>query len=384
MSKSRTARMVEKMRFTLFSRKSIDQVMDDFRSKLLKSESDSVRRLLRIYEPIERSLFERWLGISRLIAASPGIDTETRMAWLKEQERYKDFLIQVQTQIEAYAALAYAETEAHIKNQAAKGAKDAEKIMNVEVRGLRARPGLVPESFRTLNTAAIEEIAGSFAPGSPLRSLFNEFGPNATRKAEEIIAAGIAEGINPRQIGKTLSLNIKELSRDRAVTISRNESMRAYTTATKRTYEVNSDVIQRSRIVSALDTRTCMLCWARHGTILEHGEPLHRHVGCRCMIAPVTLYSPKWATGEQEFMMLSDADQKKILGDARYKMFKDGRIGFDDLYVLRRDKTWGPTLGQKNITNLPKREPGSVKPAPIGKDTRSVLKIRQKRGIATK
>jgi SPP1 gp7 family putative phage head morphogenesis protein len=364
------------LNFLFAKRSSIVEVMERQREAVLKREADAVRRLIRGYAPIEKLFRKRLARIESMIEEAIARNDEPGYL-LFEQARYKILIDELKAEVERYSVFAEEQTKSFQKRSADLGAKHATEMLRAEVQVRRA--------FTALNTGAIESMVGVLADGSPLNSLFRTFGLSVPDTARDILLGGIGSGDNPRVIAKRLDESIKKLSRDRALRIARNESLRVLTTSQMRTYEANPDVVTGVRIVSALDSRTCPLCWARHGKIMKLGEPFYRHVTCRCALAPVTSFSRKWATGEQEFATLSEAEQRKILGPQNYAYWSKGQITFDDLYSLQRDAKWGPKLLVNNHMVIKKliRAEGTY-PAASLDDAVSVRKERDRRNIASK
>lgn len=368
----------KKLRVLFSKRKeSILDVMDRHRREVLSREQGAVNAMLEAFGLIRDFLDVRLREITRLIAVAQE-EAEDPGTWLYEQYRYRAFLEDLGKEIDKFSAHAEGITKDSQAASAALGTAHAQELMVLEVK--------VKRVFTQLPKAAIEQMVGALRDGSPLRTLFEDISPKAAEAAHEIFVTAIGSGEGPRQTAKRLADSIEEMTYRRAVRIARNESLRVLTTAQARNYELNADVVDGVRIVSALDSRTCPLCWARHGTILKHGELFHRHICCRCALAPVTAYSKKWASGEQEFALLTEDKQKEILKGRRYELWKSGQIQFNDLYNLTTHSQWGPQISLKPIKKLSKlkKAPGTYTAPAIGDGTSSVVNARQREGITAK
>lgn len=366
---------------SIFSkRKTIEEVMLQHRLDVLKGEAKALQRMLRGYRVAERSIRAKLARVQELLAAAEGQTEEELATWLFQNERYTSLLDDINEEIDHFSRMAESTTSLQQKANGLRGAANAMQLMKIEVRG----SGIyAPSAFLSLNKAAVEQMVGVFADGSPLRKLFGEFGSEAREKAHDVMVSGIANGTSPRQIGRELMAEIEDLSLQRATRIARNESLRVLTTAQQRTYDMNSDVISGSRIVATLDSRTCPMCWARHGTILKTGEPFNRHVTCRCALAPQTMFSAARATGPEEFALIPEAEQLHILGPRRFELYKNGQLDINDLYV-ETSSVWGPGLKYKKLSQLPSRLEGSVPVPQIPEGTSSVIRKRLERGIIAK
>lgn len=99
-----------------------------------------------------------------------------------------------------------------------------------------------------------------------------------------VISVGMLEGQSNAKIAKAIRERIN-ISKHRAVTIARTETIRAYNTANINKYKENG--IKTWRWLTAADERTCSQCEPLDGHIFDIGEaqpPIH--VQCRCTITP--------------------------------------------------------------------------------------------------
>ncbi len=81
---------------------------------------------------------------------------------------------------------------------------------------------------------------------------------------------------------------------------------------------------------SQLDLKTCPSCVALHGTWHPNSEQLNDHPRGRCV--PVPARQGTWTdiTGADWFRDLPEAEQKEILGGARFRAYQAGEIDVDD------------------------------------------------------
>ena len=107
--------------------------------------------------------------------------------------------------------------------------------------------------------------------------------------------------------------------------------------------------IKQYRFLSALDPRTCLVCWRLHGTKWKLNEKPHIHVNCRCVILPVTK-GEKIKTGVELFNSLETGFQKQILGPKRFALFQAGS-SIDSFVGVEKSKEFGRTFFVKNLSN---------------------------------
>lgn len=97
------------------------------------------------------------------------------------------------------------------------------------------------------------------------------------------------------------------------------------------TYQKNG--IDKARINCTLDKRTCQRCAARCDMVVnvKDAQIVPIHMRCRCVMAPIIDGIPQpEMTYKKWFNRLDDDSQREILGEGRFKLFKDGKYKVDD------------------------------------------------------
>ncbi len=169
------------------------------------------------------------------------------------------------------------------------------------------------------------------------------------------IGRGIAEGLGPREMVRQAGAGL-DISRNRLMTITRTEPLRAARETVRQTYQSNSDIVTGWTWTSATDARTCAGCWAMHGSFHTNDETLDDHPNGRCTAVPKT---KSWAeilgddtipdkrpvieSGEAVFARLSADQQREILGPGMYDRWKSGEVQWGNLVVQDYDERWGTT-----------------------------------------
>jgi SPP1 gp7 family putative phage head morphogenesis protein len=129
----------------------------------------------------------------------------------------------------------------------------------------------------------------------------------------DVLTTGLAEGVNPRELARRLTSEIRSLERTRAEVLARTEVINAHADATLDRYERagTEGVTVSGEFATADDTRVCPICEAIEGEVFSPramrgetvvfepsaGEPDHLageypvkppvHPNCRCAILPV-------------------------------------------------------------------------------------------------
>lgn len=168
---------------------------------------------------------------------------------------------------------------------------------------------------------ATRVVASRAADDAPLFAYFNRLAVPLRRQMFQILTSGTATGKPSTVIASELKDAIKGTAAD-ALTIVRTETINAYRTASVDFYRQAS--ITKYRFLSALDLRTCPICWRYHGRIFKRATRPFLHINCRCAIVPVFDGDPAVETGVEKFARLNESQQKAILGAARYAKFAGG------------------------------------------------------------
>ena len=172
----------------------------------------------------------------------------------------------------------------------------------------------VSVSFSRLATSASESIVGFLSDGSPLKSLLDQLPGLAGQAVATALTDAIIRGQNPTrtasQIRAALGGNM-----NRALTIARTETMRAYREASHRTLTQNGDILQGWVWVASFSRRTCASCLALAGSVHRLEERMESHPRCRCSQAPLIRgQKVEFEKGEDWFRRQDATTQRDILG----------------------------------------------------------------------
>ena len=153
----------------------------------------------------------------------------------------------------------------------------------------------------------------------------------------------------------------------RALTISRTEVLRSYRTASLRSYQANSDIMEGWVWHGARDSRECAFCWSQEWSLHGLIEPFASHPRCRCSPIGRTVgweailgekgrgipdTRPKIEKGEDLFEQLPDERKRAILGLAKFAAYQNGKLKLEDVAGFRRDKKWGPVGYERSLRDI--------------------------------
>ena len=195
------------------------------------------------------------------------------------------------------------------------------------------------------------------------RALFDSFGLDASANDPPELLIGLALGQNPRVVARRITEALGGYRR-RAELIARTEMLRAWREASRASYLANSDVLKGWVWHSAADERTCVMCWAMHGSEHALDEHLDDHPRGRCAMVPLT---KTWAelgfagipetraeveSGESLFARLSEEQQRAILGNAAFEAYRAGAVKLGDFVGRKSDPRWGTMRYTRSLRQI--------------------------------
>lgn len=319
--------------------RSIYEVAESQRAKLLRDEQRAVNQITRSYRVAESAIQEELAQVLAKMTAAMDAGQAVTPAWVYQEARLKTLLAEVDVQLAKYSGDAQAITQAQqLRNVMTAGRYAADLVGAAGVRS----------GFVMLHDQAFTDIVGFLSDGSPLHALFKEIGPQAVGNVRKAFAKGMALGKNPRVVGRWIHDAVNDdlkMSHYRGVLIARNETMRAYRTSTLRNYQANSQIVQGWRWLSGRDGRCCPICIAMDGSVHPLSEPFASHVGCRCSSVPVLRegLDTNIGTGEEWLRGQSEATQVRVMqGKSRWELWHDQDVKLTDMVRETTSAKWGP------------------------------------------
>lgn len=329
-----------------------------FQADLLTDERAAVRTMLQSWRTIRRSLGQQITAVIDELAELDD-DALTREAALRlfQLERLDR---QARAEIAQFARLANAEITDLQSTAVQRAPEDAERLMRA---AMGAAPAGAFVTFQRADPRAVAQLVGFLSDGSPLSSLLNELGPQAAQAMREALITGVGTGLGP---GQTAALMRDALNGSwvRALRIARTEHMRAHRTARLASYRANADIVRGWIWHAKLDSGTCAVCWAMHGTFHALDESFTSHINCRCAPVPQTRSwselgypgipdaRPTIQPGVERFRALDADVQRDILGPGRFAAYQAGAFDLPDLVGIKRDPRWGRSRYVRSLKRL--------------------------------
>jgi SPP1 gp7 family putative phage head morphogenesis protein len=324
-----------------------------FLAELEELSDAAIARMATAYSAIARRLvveFEKqYAAIQKEAGTSP--DRARRLA------RTRTLLDQVEREIRIFADIVRRETDELTGAGIAAGTESAREQVDTLLAPGRAFN--VDLRFDVLPVDAIRQAVAVLGEGSPLYALLDKMGPEVRQQWQAAIVAAIANGDNPRKVGRDLA-GITTGGIIRATRIARTEMLRAYRQAHIENYRANSNVVKGWMWMATFSPRTCAACLSKHGQIFPLTETLDDHPNGRCSPAPVTktwaelgipgaaaetsLAAANIESGDSWLGRQDVATQRQILGARGANEFRAGNVKLADFAAVRSSKVWGKSI----------------------------------------
>lgn len=258
-------------------------------------------------------------------------------------ERYRALLAQTRLEIARYTAWAEARIDGERGELVELGARHAAEVL--EAAGVRG-------GFNRLATPAIETMTAMVQQGAPLRELLEHVWPKSALGMNQALEDGIALGWGPMKTAREMMRGL-ESGLQRVLTIARTEQLRAYRMATNAQYR-DSGVVTGWMWLCAKNMTVCAACLAMDGTEHPLSEEQQDHPNGGCTSVPILPgEKPEWQTGEKWFETLSEADQRKLLGDKLFEAWDGGKgFEFSRLAQTAHSDTWGDSVRVARLDEL--------------------------------
>lgn len=314
----------------------IERVAREFRAALLANDAAAAQRLAQAYDMAYRAIQFRMDTLTMQMKAAKDAGETLSPSWLFRRERLQALEAQALEQMRQFARVA-GQTIRQAQRHAALSGEEQARLLAQAGLG----PGVVT-IWKRLPAEALNALVGVLGDGSPLSSLLDNAGQTVGQALRKALVSGLALGLNPREIARQAAQE-SGLTLNRALVISRTETLRAYRTATIDSYAENEDIVTGWVWMASLSGRTCPACLAMHGTFHPTTEKFGSHPNCRCVAVPQIkgAANPVEQTGE-DWLRTQTADvQEQVLGRKAATAYRAGEIGLQDLLGTSHDAQWG-------------------------------------------
>lgn len=280
-------------------------------------------------------------------------------SWLLQQWRMQAMERQIASEMAVWIDLAERQITSDQMAAVLAGQKDAADLVR-ESLGPPPPGATFTPALPVLQT---ETLVGNLVDGTPLRALLDTLGKDVSTRIRSALIEGVALGKGPREIARKVR-RASGMPLARALTIARTETLRVYRTTTSESFKANRDTVTGWTWHSALDKRTCPVCFSMHGTTHGVDETLDTHPNCRCAMVPMT---KTWKElgfdgvpetrisvekGANVFARQSVELQRAVLGPGKFAAYKAGQLSLRETVVETRSKVWGRGRRERSLRDI--------------------------------
>lgn len=328
-----------------------------YRDQLLRRERAAATRMVHYYGTTWGKLQPqiKKLQVEVDLLRDAGEDITPGKLW--RLDRMKAIQRQASQQLDKFVPFAERTVKDTKREAIAAAQRDAPAI----VRGTYPADMPIKINFATMPRAAVEQMVGFLADGSPLRGVISKYTKSAVNDFGDTLVTSLAMGWGPRRTARALR-SAYGMGLTDALRLARTEQMRAYRESTRQSY-LSSDVVKEWERLVAVDDHTCMACIMLDGKRYPLSEPMDDHVQGRCTMLPITktyhemgvdVDEPDFSREmAQDWFLRQDADtQEKMMGKGMHAAWKAGVFKLEDIPKLIRSDVWGNSWVPRSLRDL--------------------------------
>jgi SPP1 gp7 family putative phage head morphogenesis protein len=340
--------------------KNLWELQDEYKRKLAAGEREQINHLVKSYGEIWVRAKKDLEQVLAKIAEAQQSGQPISLAWIYQEERALTLMAQAQWEIAQWSRGAEATTVALQRFGIDVGAEEAATLLDAASIG---------GTFVSLPRAAVDQMVGFTADGTPLSRLFDEIAPGVRDGMERALIVGIGTGQHPTEVARMMRREFS-VGLSRATLIARTEMLRAWRESSRQTYQANQDVVAGWIWHAERGPNTCASCLAMDGTFHTMDERLDDHPNGRCAMMPVTRsWNELGFTGIKEVAPPPREDtedwlrsqpmavQDKILGQGAAALWRSGKISLSEFTEQVSHPFWGTMRVQRSLKKILQSKP---------------------------
>lgn len=325
-----------------------------FEASIAAEETRALVEMTSTYRKVIDRLGGDIQGVEDAIASRIAQGKPVPVSWLHKQARYRTLVLNARDEFFEYGQHLGDLLDPSQARVVRLAQRSAEAVLEASLPGVQSLVG----AFHSLPENAIRQLRSTFQTGSPLRELLDGFGQWGSSVVEDALTYGLATGMSPEQITKSIRSGL-DMAQTRAATIARTELYRSYRESNRATYRANDHLVDAWIWNAHLGSKSCAACLAMHGTEHPLDEPMGSHPNCRCTQLPKT---KSWEdlgfpgipetgisgadVGDADAWLRNadEATQRRAFGNRKlWQGWKDGKLKLPDVVRTVSSPDWGVT-----------------------------------------
>lgn len=307
------------------------RIAREFREQLARNEDAALRRMSDYWVKMEQSLEPHFVALAQYIKDLQESGAAVPEQYIYNLQRYQDLIAQIMQEIPDYEKYAVDIITDYQKEDFLLGLDNAKAGIMI------SRPS--DAMWNEVGKDAAETMAGFAGNGAPLAELLQaDYGSIATEITDALVK-GIGLGKGAYAVAKDMRDSMGKEYYNRSVRIARTEINRAYRIANAEQYAKSGVVTKVLRL--CYPPTACLACLMMDGEECPNGL-CEDHPNGKCTTVAVTIGGnvPQWQHGQDWLMEQTKEDQRRIMGDGRYEMWKDG-VPLRSMVTMKENPIWG-------------------------------------------
>ena len=307
------------------------QVAFDYRAQLERNEDEALRRMARYWVQIEQEIQPQLDALVAEIEQLKRNGQPISPQLIYSRNRYQSMMAQIQRELDGYSQTATDLISEYQRRDFLLGLDDANAIIKAA--------GPDSSIWTRVNVDAAEMVAGFAGNGAPLATLLRTDYGELGSKITDALISGVALGKGPDATARAMR-DAMGFESKRWMRVARTEINRSYRLANAQQYAASGVVEKVLRL--AYKPTACFACLEMDGEECPNGI-VDDHPNGKCSSVVKTFHGkmPEWQTGHEWLMEQSEADQRRIMGDGRYEMWKKDGVSPRDMVEMRDNPVWG-------------------------------------------
>ena len=317
------------------------RIAREYREQLERNEDQAIKRMSRYWVRMERQLQDSFTLLVQEIADLQAKGQAVPVQYVYNMRRYQDMLAQIQKEMPGYQMTVEEIITETQKQNYILGLDNAQAVLRA------SDPS--DDTWNQVGKDAAETMAGFAGNGAPLAQLLQHDYGDLAASVTDALVTGVGLGKSVQTVAQEMR-DAMGMEYSRSVRIARTEINRSYRLANAEQYRKSGVVVKVLRL--CYPPTACLACLVMDGDECPNGV-CEDHPNGKCSTIAVTIggHYPEWEHGVDWLKDQTEADQRRIMGDARYEMWQQG-VPLLDMVTMRVNPVWGGSPSMVSIADL--------------------------------